>query len=76
MTTAAADQPLEAPVRAVTVGALGIAGMASMGAGAIHAAAIGAHAEHRQAVLVFAVVAAVQLGWGAWALTRSAGSSG
>jgi hypothetical protein len=42
----------------------------SISAGAIHAAAIGVHAEHRQAVWAFTAVAALQLGWGALALTR------
>lgn len=52
------------------LGWLGIAAGASLGAGAIHAAAIGVHSEHRQAVVAFTVVAAVQLGWGAAALAR------
>ncbi len=46
------------------------AGVASLGAGAIHAAAIGVHSEHRQAVIAFSVVAALQIGWGALALVR------
>lgn len=50
--------------------AVRIAGVASMGAGAIHAAAIGVHAEHRAAAVAFAVLAAFQLAWGALALTR------
>ena len=50
---------------------LAIAGIASLGAGAIHAAAIGVHAEHRPAALTFAVVAVLQVGWGALALVRS-----
>lgn len=49
----------------------GVAGVASLGAGAIHAAAIGVHAEHRQAALTFTVVAALQLAWGGLALLRS-----
>jgi hypothetical protein len=68
----AADVPVP---RATTVtaalGGLAVPGIASLGAGAIHAAAIGVHNEHRQAVLAFALVAAVQLGWGALALTRT-----
>jgi hypothetical protein len=44
---------------------------ASLGAGAIHAAAIGVHSEHRQAVVAFTVVAAIQLAWGALVLARS-----
>lgn len=49
----------------------GVAGMVSLGAGVIHAAAIGVHAEHRQAALTFTVVAALQLAWGGLALLRS-----
>jgi hypothetical protein len=49
---------------------LAVAGGASLGAGAIHAAAIGVHSEHRQAVIAFTVVAAVQLAWGALVLAR------
>ena len=50
--------------------ALAVAAFASLGAGAIHAAAIGVHSEHRQAVITFAVVALAQLAWGVVALTR------
>jgi hypothetical protein len=50
--------------------ALLVAGVASLSAGAIHAAAVGAHAEHPAAARVFIVVALVQLGWGAMALAR------
>lgn len=52
-------------------GSLRIAALASLGAGAIHAAAISAHREHPQALVVFALVAAFQVGWGALALTNS-----
>jgi hypothetical protein len=52
-------------------GWLGIAGVASLGGGAIHAAAIGVHAEHRPAAVAFALLALVQLGWGGLALVRS-----
>ncbi|MDZ4828056.1 MAG: hypothetical protein SGJ13_16570 [Actinomycetota bacterium] len=55
----------------VQTGALALAGLASLGAGAIHAAAMGVHNEHDQAVLAFGIVAAFQLGWGAAALTSS-----
>jgi hypothetical protein len=62
------------PTHAVAaVGALGwlaVGAAGSLAAGAIHAAAIGVHSEHRQAVIAFTVVAAIQLGWGAIALTR------
>ena len=43
---------------------------ASISAGAIHAAAIGAHAEHPQTAKTFAVVALVQVAWGVLALLR------
>lgn len=48
--------------------ALAVAALASSGAGAIHAAAIGAHSDHHQAVLTFTVVAAAQIGFGVVAL--------
>ncbi len=60
----------ELPVPALT-GLIGAAGMASLGAGAIHAAAIGVHAEHRQAALTFTAIAVLQLCWGGFALVRS-----
>jgi hypothetical protein len=47
---------------------LAVGAIASIGAGAIHAAAIGVHSEHRQAVITFTIVAAVQLAWGVLAL--------
>jgi len=59
------------PILTSLTGWTGLAGTASLGAGAIHAAAIGVHAEHRQAALAFAVVAALQLAWGGLALLRS-----
>ncbi len=52
-------------------GWMAMAGMSSLGAGAIHAAAIGVHAEHRPAATTFVIVAAIQLAWGALALVRS-----
>ena len=68
----AADVPAVAPeARVESWGRLAVPGVASLGAGAIHAAAIGVHSEHRQAVLTFTLVAAFQVGWGALALTRS-----
>lgn len=50
--------------------ALAVAAAASLSAGAIHAAAIGAHAEHPRAMEVFTAVAAFQVAWGALALAR------
>lgn len=46
-------------------GAFAVPALGSLGAGAVHAAAIGAHNEHRQAVITFAMVAAIQLALGA-----------
>ncbi len=53
---------------ATAFGPWAIAGAASLGAGAIHAAAVGVHAEHTQAARAFALLAVLQLGWGAVAL--------
>lgn len=70
MTTVAADALDASRGRTLTIApALAVAAMASIGAGAIHAAAIGVHSEHRQAVLAFTVVAAVQIGFGVLALS-------
>lgn len=44
------------------------AGLASIGAGLIHAAAIGVHNEHRQVVILFTAVAIFQVGWGVFAM--------
>ena len=66
---AAAAVTAEAPGRSRPA-PLALAGMASLGAGAIHAAAIGVHSEHRSAVVAFTVIAALQVAWGALALTR------
>lgn len=51
---------------------IALAGAASLGAGAVHAAAIGAHAEHTSVVKVFTVMAVLQLLWGALVLVRPA----
>ena len=64
------DREGERPARAVP-GALVTAAIASLGAGAIHATAAGAHADPRSAAIAFAVTAALQIAWGAWALVRS-----
>lgn len=50
---------------------LHIAGVASLGAGAIHAVAAGVHGDTRQAAAAFTAAAVFQLGWGAWAIARS-----
>lgn len=65
------DAPSPTETASARQGFTAAAGMASLASGAIHAAAIGVHAEHRQAALVFTVMALLQLGWGAVALVRS-----
>ena len=47
-----------------------MAALASLGAGAVHAAATGIHAEHPQLARIFVVVTVLQLGVGLWALLR------
>jgi hypothetical protein len=66
-----ADQPADHPGRNRVPGVLAAAGMASLAAGAIHAAAAGAHGETRQAAIAFTVLAAAQLAWGGFVLVRS-----
>lgn len=61
--------PADTPARPAA-GLLTLAGVASLGAGAIHAAAVGVHSEHRSAVIAFSVVAAAQLAWGVAAVAR------
>jgi len=63
-------RPNQALTALGSLGWLAVAGGASLGAGAIHAAAIGVHSEHRAAVVTFTLVAAVQLAFGAIALAR------
>ena len=69
----AAHQASSRPERVTSAltGLVGAAGLTSLGAGAIHAAAIGVHAEHRPAVFTFTAVATLQLAWGGFALVRS-----
>ena len=69
----ALDPAVPRPERAALArtGLIGAAGLASLGAGAVHAAAIGVHAEHRPAALTFTAVATLQLCWGGLALVRS-----
>jgi hypothetical protein len=60
----------DAPDSATGVSWLTLAGIASLGAGAVHAAAAGAHGEHPQAVWVFTALAVAQVLWGVAALVR------
>ena len=48
---------------------LRVAGVASIGAGAVHAAAAGAHGGHTAAVVIFTLLAVTQLAWGVLAVT-------
>ena len=74
MTLATAPPLLQEPAPAGRVQPatswLAAAGLASLGAGAVHAAAAGAHGDHRAAALVFTALAAAQLLWGGAALVR------
>src|SRR5262245_3733223 len=54
----------------VRVGMMQLAGLASIGAGAIHAGAVGLHAEHTTLARLFVVVAVAQLGVGLLALVK------
>ncbi|MEO6604334.1 MAG: hypothetical protein ABIN55_01850 [Aeromicrobium sp.] len=65
------DAPRQPLIELGSHGWLAIAAAASLAAGAIHATAIGAHSEHRQAALIFTLTAVVQLAVGALALMRS-----
>ena len=49
---------------------LAVAALASLGAGAVHAAATGIHAEHPELARLFVVITVLQLGAGLWALLR------
>jgi hypothetical protein len=50
--------------------AVALAGLASVGAGVVHAGAIGGHAEHPTLARTFAACAIAQVVWGLLALTR------
>ena len=61
-----ADRPKTKPARPARP--LLVAGAASLTAGIVHAAAIGAHHDHPQAAQWFAIVAMFQLAWGVAAI--------
>jgi hypothetical protein len=63
-------QTVAPPARPRT-GSLSLAALASIGAGAVHAVAAGAHSEHQQAMWAFVVLAAAQIAWGVFAMRRS-----
>ena len=52
------------------VSVIAFGGLASLGAGAVHAAAAGIHAEHRQLAQIFIVTGVLQIVVGVWALVR------
>lgn len=66
--SASAAGAVGAVERTTAFGPMALAGIASLGAGAIHATAIGVHGEHDAAARAFAALAAAQLAWGALAL--------
>ena len=72
MTTTAALPVRSDPTPSPTPGSawLTLAGLSSLGAGAVHAAAAGAHGEHPQAVWVFTALGVAQAVWGGVALVR------
>jgi hypothetical protein len=63
--------PLDRPA-ALRLPGLALAGAASLGAGAVHAAATGIHAEHAQLARIFVATAVLQLGAGLVAIVRPA----
>jgi hypothetical protein len=63
--------PASEPDSDTVPGALRIAAIASLGAGAIHATCVGSHGDERTVIISFALIAALQIGWGALALVRS-----
>src|SRR5207247_2257770 len=63
-------EPAPAEPRARRPRPLLIAGAASLSAGFVHAAAIGAHSDHPQAARAFVGVAMLQFAWGAFVLVR------
>lgn len=62
------ESPRSGPVALPAI--LAAAAFASLGAGAIHATAAGAHSEHRSTVIAFVAIAILQIGWGVVALLR------
>lgn len=58
------------PVVSRRLPGVAVAALASIGAGAVHAAATGIHAEHPQLARLFVVITVAQLAAGLWALVR------
>ena len=66
----ATPAPTTVPNRTERYPGLAVAALASLGAGAVHAAATGIHAEHPELARLFVVITVLQLGVGLWALLR------
>ena len=63
-------EPIAVNAASTRLPGLTVAALSSVGAGAVHAAAAGVHAEHPQLARLFIVLAAAQLAGGLWALLR------
>lgn len=70
MRTLAAVEPTPVTAPSTRLPGLTVAAFSSIGAGAVHAAAAGVHAEHPQLARLFILMAAAQLAVGLWALLR------
>lgn len=68
-TSEATAPPSSDDGRSVDV-AVAVAALASLGAGAVHAAAIGVHNDVRPTAITFTILAVAQIGWAAAALAR------
>lgn len=69
------NAPVVAPVAATTelverLPGIATAAVASIGAGVVHAGAIGIHAEHAGLARMFVAIACIQIGWGLIALFK------
>jgi len=73
--TSATGEPATAAPSSPLAALLPLAGAASIGAGLVHAAALGAHDEHRQVVITFTVAALFQIGWGVVAMAAREAST-
>ncbi|MDP2291688.1 MAG: hypothetical protein Q8M22_10900 [Actinomycetota bacterium] len=58
------------PLSTTRLPGLTVAALASIGAGAVHGAATGIHAEHPRLAQLFVIITVAQLGAGIWALVR------
>jgi hypothetical protein len=70
-TPSSSPAQLSPPTTWRSADAMSLAGFASLGAGAIHAVAVGVHSSSDQAMFTFMAVAVLQLAWGAFAVARA-----